>query len=151
SAQPMSQGSSRKSSSSPVRPSHRFSTPFGNTKRRAILCCVLLASFQALPRQSRGQTSSLTVSAPRVQHPAYSARVPLQLRSPAEIDGAERTTASSPSTAIAPFRPTVGIDELAASKQVGLYSPRRRGATTSSGLTSNGPAKFSSALAVPMI
>jgi hypothetical protein len=116
-------------------------------KPRAIVCYLLLASLRLFASQSHGETSALGVTGSQALRPAYSIRVPMQLRSPVDMDRAERTTLSPVSAVMTPFRPTVSIDELAALKTgAGLLSPARRGAATSSG-----PARFSSALAVPMI
>jgi hypothetical protein len=118
---------------------------------RAIV--LLLATVQFFPSKAAADTSTLSAAAAQVRHPAHSVQLQMQLRTPAEMDETDRVPLSHASSGMTPFRSTVNTDELVALKIAAatVHSPARRGATTSSVLSSSEGMKFSSALAMPMI
>jgi len=113
---------------------------------------LLFACVQYFSSQASGHASTLSVETPQVRHPTHSVQLPMQLRTAASMDEADGVPLNHAWSGMTPFRSTVNTDELAALKTVAaLQPPGRRGAATSSGLSTGGTMKFSSAVAMPMI
>ncbi len=121
-------------------------------KANARAIVLLLATIQFFPAKAPAYTSTVSVATPQVQRPAHSVQLPMQLRTPAEMDRTDAAPLSHAWAGMTPFRPTVNTDELAALKTAAASQPLgRRGAAASTVLSSSGAMKFGSALAMPMV